>query len=191
MARDRQRAKQRQQQRREERLKARREAAAQGGQPGGDGAPPEAQAPTPPDVQPPTPPDVQPPTPPEPQPPVPPEDLGHPEPLDDEAAEELFLDEEDLAVDQDELAEAEGETGYAARGRRADRTAVGEPTRGGGIARVGHFLRACWAELQRVQWPDRAALTQLTAIVLVFIVIMGAYLGILDAIVSRVIQEIL
>jgi preprotein translocase subunit SecE len=57
--------------------------------------------------------------------------------------------------------------------------------------RVVAFLRACWAELQRVQWPDRRQTTQLTAIVLVFIVIMGGYLGLLDAIVSRVVQEII
>jgi preprotein translocase SecE subunit len=42
-----------------------------------------------------------------------------------------------------------------------------------------------------VQWPDRRQTTQLTAIVLVFIVIMGGYLGLLDAIVSRVVQEII
>jgi preprotein translocase SecE subunit len=42
-----------------------------------------------------------------------------------------------------------------------------------------------------VQWPDRKATTQLTAIVLVFIIIMGGYLGLLDAIVSRIVQEII
>jgi preprotein translocase subunit SecE len=115
--------------------------------------------------------------------------------LSPEEEEELFLDEEDFEVDQDELAEAEkAETAYAPRGKRGGRdrpAGPGEPTRATGLARVVAFLRACWAELQRVQWPDRKQTTQLTAIVLVFIIIMGGYLGLLDAIVSRVVQEIL
>jgi preprotein translocase subunit SecE len=128
--------------------------------------------------------------------------------LSQEEEDELFLDEEDFEVDQDELADAEEEAGYAPRGvrgdsdealattgpraKRGDRPAgPGEPTQAKGLARVVAFLRACWAELQRVQWPDRRQTTQLTAIVLVFIVIMGGYLGLLDAIVSRVVQEII
>ena len=57
--------------------------------------------------------------------------------------------------------------------------------------RVFHFLRSSWAELQRVQWPDRAALTSLTGVVLGFVLIAGGYLGLLDAIISRLIQAIL
>ena len=57
--------------------------------------------------------------------------------------------------------------------------------------RVLTFLAACWAELQRVQWPNRKALTQLTGVVLFFVLIAGGYLGLLDAIFSRIIQAIL
>jgi preprotein translocase subunit SecE len=53
------------------------------------------------------------------------------------------------------------------------------------------FLVAVWAELQRVQWPDRRQLTQLTGVVLFFVLIVGAYLGALDAIFSKLIQAIL
>ena len=144
---------------------------------------------------------------------APPQNLGRAdaEPVKDELTpeeeDELFLDEEDFEVDQDELADAEKEAGYAPRGVRGDEAlattgprgkrggeraaASGEPTQARGLARVVAFLRACWAELQRVQWPDRRQTTQLTAIVLVFIVIMGGYLGLLDAIVSRVVQQII
>jgi preprotein translocase SecE subunit len=144
---------------------------------------------------------------------APPQNLGRAdaEPVNDELTpeqeDELFLDQEDFEVDQDELADAEQEAGYAPRGVRGDEAlattgprgkrggdrapASGEPTQARGLARVVAFLRACWAELQRVQWPDRRQTTQLTAIVLVFIVIMGGYLGLLDAIVSRVVQEII
>ena len=57
--------------------------------------------------------------------------------------------------------------------------------------RLVQFLVAVWAELQRVQWPDRQALTSLTGVVLGFVLIAGGYLGLLDAIASRVIQAIL
>jgi preprotein translocase subunit SecE len=48
-----------------------------------------------------------------------------------------------------------------------------------------------WAELKRVQWPDRRQLTQLTGVVLFFVLIVGAYLGALDAIFSKLIEQIL
>lgn len=57
--------------------------------------------------------------------------------------------------------------------------------------RLVQFLIAVWAELQRVQWPDRQALTTLTGVVLGFVLIAGGYLGLLDAIASRVIQAII
>ena len=57
--------------------------------------------------------------------------------------------------------------------------------------RVTAFLVAVWAELQRVQWPNRKALTSLTAVVLGFVVLAGGYLGLLDLIFSRLIQALL
>jgi preprotein translocase SecE subunit len=57
--------------------------------------------------------------------------------------------------------------------------------------RFVQFLVAVWAELQRVQWPDRQALTTLTGVVLGFVLIAGGYLGLLDAVASRVIQAII
>ena len=42
-----------------------------------------------------------------------------------------------------------------------------------------------------MQWPDRKTLTQLTGVVLVFVIIMGAYLGGLDAVFSELIKRIL
>ena len=57
--------------------------------------------------------------------------------------------------------------------------------------RVVSFLIAVWAELQRVQWPDRATLTSLTGVTLMFVLIVGGYLGLLDAIFSKLVQAIL
>jgi preprotein translocase subunit SecE len=57
--------------------------------------------------------------------------------------------------------------------------------------KVVAFLIAVWAELQRVQWPNRKQVTTLTGVVLGFVIIMGAYLGALDAIFSRLVQAII
>jgi preprotein translocase SecE subunit len=53
------------------------------------------------------------------------------------------------------------------------------------------FLRACWAELQRVQWPDRRQVGQATAVVLGFVVIAGAFLGLADVVAQRIVNLIL
>jgi preprotein translocase SecE subunit len=57
--------------------------------------------------------------------------------------------------------------------------------------RVLGFLAASWAELQRVQWPNRQQLTSLTGITLLFVLIVGGYLGLLDAIFSKLVSAIL
>jgi preprotein translocase SecE subunit len=53
------------------------------------------------------------------------------------------------------------------------------------------FLVSCWAELKRVQWPDRDTLVQATAVTFIFIAILGAYLGALDAAFNWLVQRIL
>ena len=60
----------------------------------------------------------------------------------------------------------------------------------GGNRAIG-FLRASWAELQRVQWPDRRQVTQATAVVLGFVVIAGLYLGAADFVAKEVVEFIL
>ena len=57
--------------------------------------------------------------------------------------------------------------------------------------RFVNFLRACVAELGRVQWPDRRHVGQATGVVLGFVVIAGGYLGLMDAIFSRLVNAIL
>jgi preprotein translocase subunit SecE len=65
----------------------------------------------------------------------------------------------------------------------------GAPLRGGNRA-VG-FLAASWAELQRVQWPDRRQVTQATAVVLGFVAIAGAYLGLADYVAKEIVEFVL
>ncbi len=65
----------------------------------------------------------------------------------------------------------------------------GAPLRGGNRA-IG-FLGASWAELQRVQWPDRRQVSQATAVVLGFVAIAGAYLGLADYVAKELVEFIL
>ena len=111
-------------------------------------------------------------------------------------ADEVTPEEVDpQTLDEDvepELAD-DGRTGRPAAGTAA---AAPAPTRGGEPLRTGgnrfvNFLRACWAELKRVQWPDRRQVAQATGVVLGFVVIAGGYLGLMDAIFSRVVDAIL
>ena len=53
------------------------------------------------------------------------------------------------------------------------------------------FFISCWAELKKVQWPDRDTLVQASAVTLIFVVVMAAYLGGLDAIFNWMIKQIL
>jgi preprotein translocase subunit SecE len=76
-------------------------------------------------------------------------------------------------------------------GRRAatPEQASGAPVRGGN--RVIGFLRASWAELQRVQWPDRRQVFQATAVVVGFVAIAGVYLGVADTIAKEIVEFVL
>jgi preprotein translocase SecE subunit len=57
--------------------------------------------------------------------------------------------------------------------------------------RVIGFLRASWAELQRVQWPDRQQVAQATGVVLGFVVITGVFLGVADYVAGKIINAII
>jgi preprotein translocase SecE subunit len=58
-------------------------------------------------------------------------------------------------------------------------------------ARAVAFLRASWAELQRVQWPDRPQVSQATTVVLGFVAVAGVYLGAADWVAQKIINFIL
>jgi preprotein translocase subunit SecE len=53
------------------------------------------------------------------------------------------------------------------------------------------FLRASWAELQRVQWPNRSQVSQATAVVLGFVAIAGIYLGAADWVAQKIVNFVL
>jgi preprotein translocase SecE subunit len=195
MARNRQRAKQRQAERRARRLAQEGGGDASGAQ-AGRGSIPGVDAPQTGPVP------IDDPTTVEPSPAVPPELAVGAPPTDEGRSDSVIEDEpplteeealeeiEDWEVEDPEEAIAEGgvgEAGYEVRGRRGRDAAEAHKDR----PRVVQFLIAVWAELQRVQWPNRQALVTLTGVVLGFVLIAGGYLGLLDAIFSELIKSIL
>jgi preprotein translocase SecE subunit len=61
----------------------------------------------------------------------------------------------------------------------------------GGGPRFLQFLKASWAELQRVQWPDRRQTAQATGVVAGFVLIAGLYLGLADEVANKIVDYIL
>jgi preprotein translocase SecE subunit len=88
-----------------------------------------------------------------------------------------------------DLSEQRAEEVHARGAVLAPEQAPGAKLRG--PHRAVAFLRASWAELQRVQWPDRRQVTQATAVVLGFVVIAGAYLGLADLVAKEIVEFIL
>jgi preprotein translocase subunit SecE len=111
--------------------------------------------------------------------------------------EETELPEVPASGSEDELQDGDisgGGTGGGGDGAGGDGGAgggdherpSGAPLRGGNRAMA--FLRASWAELQRVQWPDRRQVTQATAVVLGFVAVAGAYLGCADYVAKELVE---
>jgi preprotein translocase SecE subunit len=70
----------------------------------------------------------------------------------------------------------------APSGTPARRSAEPAARKGGPM----QFVHECWAELQRVEWPDRRQLWQATGVVILVCVVIGVYLAVLDAGLTRV-----
>lgn len=70
---------------------------------------------------------------------------------------------------------------------KKQKQASAERQRGGAIG----FIASCWAELKKVQWPDRETLVQATAVTILFVAVAAAYLGALDAAFNWLIKQIL
>jgi preprotein translocase subunit SecE len=143
--------------------------------------------------------------------------IGAPDPLQDASADVEIAEEAERAIEtldgpgtplkeeeypqRDELEGADVLEEERQEEREQAEEALGAPRRpraaGPGAAlpkegnRFANFLRACVAELRRVQWPDRRAVGQATGVVLGFVLIAGGYLGVLDAIFSRLVNAIL
>jgi preprotein translocase subunit SecE len=106
-------------------------------------------------------------------------------------AEEAY--EEGASYDEEE-AIARGGNGHVAegaelvRGRGATAVRAKEPREGN---RLVTFLRGSWRELQRVQWPDRRQVGQATAVVIGFVIVAGAFLGLADYVAGKIVDLII
>ena len=109
-------------------------------------------------------------------------DVGRPEPEADVPADKISRRAQKQADRERKQKAKESEA------RRAPKTPVAEKRQRGGV--LG-FFASCAAELRRVQWPDRETLIQASTITVIFIAVMAAYLGVLDAVFNFVVQRIL
>jgi preprotein translocase SecE subunit len=115
--------------------------------------------------------------------------LQAPPPLE-HASSQVELAEAQLAVGRPEQASAaDAEEAYAEEPPAGSSQAARAPQPEGN--RVTAFVRGSWRELQRVQWPDRRQVAQATGVVLGFVIIAGAFLGLADLVAGKLVDAIL
>jgi preprotein translocase SecE subunit len=115
---------------------------------------------------------------------VPPDPIEHAAPDSELAEAQLAVGRPDAEEAGDAVAaeaQDESEDGTSAPARRV------EPEGN----KVTSFMRGSWRELQRVQWPDRRQVAQATGVVLGFVVIAGAFLGLADIVAQKLVDAIL
>ncbi|HSO99009.1 MAG TPA: preprotein translocase subunit SecE [Solirubrobacteraceae bacterium] len=123
------------------------------------------------------------------------EETDAPEPLE-HAAPDVELAEAQLAVGRPDLADAADPSQAAAEGEldfEDERAPVAAPAaeRGHPGQRLVNFAQGSWRELQRVQWPDRRQVVQATSVVIGFVIIAGAFLGVADLLAGHLMNYIL
>jgi preprotein translocase SecE subunit len=105
-------------------------------------------------------------------------------PIDSGEGAEIYPDE---IVDDGYDPAPDSDSATAAPGARRQ---VEHERRAGGN-RLFTFLGHVIDELRRVQWPDRRQVGQSTLVVLLFVIIAGGYLGLLDALLKPLVDAIL
>lgn len=119
--------------------------------------------------------------------------LGRAQAGDDEpvGADERELTSQDVGLADDDIEESAS----AGSGRRGSAREALEPAPSRAPAPPGNkvtsFLRASWRELQRVQWPDRRQVAQATGVVVAFVIVAGAFLGLADVVFNKLVDLIL
>jgi preprotein translocase SecE subunit len=107
--------------------------------------------------------------------------------------DEDTVDEELQRQASESVGDLDGDGDIDADDRELARTGgrqTAHPPKSGG-PRFLQFLRASWAELQRVQWPDRRQVAQATSVVIGFVIVAGAYLGVADWAAQKVVNLII
>ncbi len=113
---------------------------------------------------------------------------GAPE-LADEAEFEQLEDRVDAAEERFERGRNGGGEAGTEVVERAERAPRATAPRDEGN-RFANFLRGSWRELERVQWPDRRQVAQATAVVIGFVIVAGAFLGVMDFFASKIVELI-
>jgi preprotein translocase SecE subunit len=116
---------------------------------------------------------------------------AEPEP-DDEADEEEFELEAEESIGAGRGGRRGG--GYVDDGAGGEAAAPGPAHvehRVGMFERLVGFLQGCWRELQRVQWPDRPQVMQATGVVIGFVIVAAAFLGLADLVAGKLVTFIL
>jgi len=108
--------------------------------------------------------------------------------VDDDDFDDRSRVAEDEEDDLDDATLEREAVGSAPAARRE--AAPGAPTRKGRGRLIG-FLRASWAELQRVQWPDRRQVAQATGVVIGFVIVAGLFLGVADWVAKQIVNAII
>ena len=121
-----------------------------------------------------------------------PDPLEHAMPDVELAEAQLELGDEVDFVDEEELDELAKELPSRRRDEVVVPSADGVTTRRPSLAsRLVTFLQGSWAELQRVQWPDRRQVVQATGVVIGFVIVAGVFLGVADTVASHLMDWIL
>ncbi len=127
-----------------------------------------------------------------------PDPIEHASPDVELAEAQLALGRPELSAPEDAAAdEAELELEAAQDGTPEDQDA--HPSHSTAVAghrpnpasRLVTFAQGSWRELQRVQWPDRRQVMQATGVVIGFVIVAGAFLGVADFLAGKVMNYIL
>jgi preprotein translocase subunit SecE len=54
-----------------------------------------------------------------------------------------------------------------------------------------NFVRECWAELRKVEWPSQRQLVSATVVVIIAVAVVGAFLYVTDEAFSRLVRDVL
>jgi preprotein translocase SecE subunit len=98
------------------------------------------------------------------------------------SAGEDEIDTPEEEAELEELATAGNGRGGSGRAGAVVRPSPATPAtpRAGTLARLIAFIQGSWAELQRVQWPDRRQVMQATGVVIGFVIVAGLFLAVAD-----------
>jgi preprotein translocase subunit SecE len=102
----------------------------------------------------------------------------------------VFADDDDEGRGDMSAFGAAAAPGGAAEAAFGPGDTEGRRSSGNILSRTVGVLRNCWAELQRVQWPDRQQVAQATGVVLGFVVITGIFLGVADFVAGKLVNWI-